>query len=312
MIIHFIRPHWFLALIPIIIYLLWVIYSHREHNPWKSCCDPHLLPALLQKTPKNTRWLFNLILFLFFTLSIFALAGPSWQKIKIPIYRDMNSLMVVLDLSTKMADADLNPDRLTRAKFKIRDLINASPNTQMGLVVFTAEAFVVSPLSQDANTLKSLLDELHPDMMPVSGASIDQGLKKGLALLEQAGVGESNLLLITASTPTDESLIIAKKIAQTKNHIQVLAMLPENAANKATIEKLKELAQLGDGSFFLFRTDAKDTEAILTLHHTNQAFQDKKQDAAYLWQDAGPFFSLLLIPVALIVLREKIQHEKRH
>ena len=65
--------------------------------------------------------------------------------------------MLVLDLSPAMLTTDLKPDRLTRAKFKIRDLINATQNTQMGLVVFTGEAFVASPLSQDANTLNAML-----------------------------------------------------------------------------------------------------------------------------------------------------------
>ena len=258
---------------------------------------------------------------------------------------------------------DLKPDRLTRAKFKIRDLINStadpaetlrdggfkggesrfSPfvqakasllrsiqtekefprssagtpvnsaqNTQMGLVVFTGEAFVASPLSQDANTLNGMLDELHPQMMPISGSDMGQGLSQGLALLKQGGVTHGNLLLITASDPTADSWTEAQNIAQAGSHLQVLAMLEPNQTTQSTITKLQELAKLGNGSFYLFTPDSTDIQNILRNNNKKQAIKDEKVENAYLWQDAGPWFCLLLIPFALVVLREKARHEKHH
>jgi Ca-activated chloride channel homolog len=312
MMIHFIRPLWLLTLIPALLYLVWVIYSYRQNNPWKNVCDSHLLPALLQASAHKSKLLYNTALLLLFTISIFALAGPAWNKAKLPVYRDVSSLMLILDLSTAMQDIDLKPDRLTRAKFKIRDLINAAQNTQMGLVVFTEEAFVASPLSQDANTLNALLDELNPQMMPVAGSDSGAGLNQALALIKQSAAGPSNLLLITASGPTAASWNIAKNISQSGHHLNVLAMLESNASTQATITKLQQLAQAGGGSFYLFTPDVTDIQQILTNHATKQALKDDKVENAYLWQDAGPWFCLLLIPLALVVLREKVQHEKNH
>ncbi len=308
---HFIRPIWLFMLIPAILYLVWVIYSYRQNNPWKRICDPHLLPALLQSSPYKSINLFNITLFLFFTISIFALAGPSWKKAKLPIYRDVSSIMLVLDLSTAMQSIDLQPDRLTRAKLKIRDLINSARNTQMGLVVFTEEAFVASPLSQDANTLNALLDELYPQMMPVSGVDIGKGLAQGLILLKQAAVGSSNLLLITSSEPTAYSFSVAKSISTSGNHLNILGMFESNPGTQATISKLQELATVGGGSFSLFSPDSTDIQKILSSNNTKQFMKDQKIENAYLWQDAGPWFCLLLIPFALIVLREKVRHDKK-
>lgn len=309
--IHFIRPFWLLMLIPAILYLAWVIYSYRQTNPWKNICDAHLLPALLQSSPIKSRKLFNITLFLFFSISILALSGPTWKKTKIPIYRDVKSLMLILDLSSAMQANDLQPDRLTRAKLKIRDLINSERNTQMGLVVFTEEAFVVSPLSQDANTLNALLDELSPRMMPVSGSNIGQGLTQGLSLLKQAAVGSSNVLLITASEPSANSMQAAKSISALGNHLNVLAMLESNTTTQTTIDKLQQLAKEGNGSFSLFSPDASDLQKILTSNVSKQVIKNENVENAYLWQDAGPWFCLMLIPFALIVLREKVQHDKK-
>lgn len=307
---HFIRPYWLWLLLPALCYLVWVIYSCRQHNPWKNVCDPHLLPALLQSSPYKTRSLFYFSLFLFYAICIFSLAGPAWKKASLPVYRDVSSLMLVLDLSSTMNETDLKPDRLTRAKYKIRDLINAAQNTQMGLVVFTQEAFTVSPLSQDANTLNALLDELSPEMMPVSGSDSSQGLTEGYKLLQQAAASHGNLLLITASNPTADSFSAVKTIAQSGGHLSVLAMLDNNAANQATIANLQQLTKTGGGTFYLFTADATDIQTIASSANSKQVINNDKMESAYLWLDAGPWFCLLLIPIALLVLRETMRHEK--
>lgn len=310
MMIHFIRPYWLWMLMPAFLYLVWVMYSWRQYNPWKMVCDPHLLPALLQSSPYQSRRLFYFALFLFYTICIVALAGPAWKKVQLPVYRDVSSFMLVLDLSPAMEESDLKPDRLTRAKYKIRDLINAAQNTQMGLVVFTEEAFIASPLSQDANTLNALLEELNPEMMPVAGSDSGQGLSEGYKLLKQAAADHGNLLLITASNPTANSWSAAKAIAQGGGHLNVLAMLDDNTTNQATIANLQQLAKIGGGSFYLFTADAADIQNILSSANSKQVIKNDTMENAILWLDAGPWFCLLLIPIALLVLRENMRHEK--
>lgn len=306
MMIHFIRPFWLILLVPVILYLIWVIYSDRQNNPWKRVCDPHLLRALLESNPSKSSIFLNSILLLFFIIGVLALAGPSWKKVKLPIYRDISSLMLILDLSPTMQINDLKPDRLTRAKFKIRDLINSAQNTQMGLVVFTGEAFVVSPLSQDANTLNAMLDELYPQMMPVSGSDMGHGLTQALSLLKQGAALQGDLLLITASDPSASSWTMAKSIAQTGSHLNVLAMLETNNNTLTTISKLQELAKVGGGSFYLFTSNSDDIQNILRRINTKQVIKDENVENRYLWQDAGLWLCLLIIPFALIVLREYV------
>lgn len=310
MMIHFIRPYWLWMLLPALFFLAWLIYSFRQQNPWKKVCDPHLLSALIQSSPRRSRSIFYLALLLFYVISIFAMAGPSWKKAELPVYRDVGTLMLVLDLSPSMIESDLKPDRLTRAKYKIRDLINAGQNIQMGLVVFSEEAFTASPLSQDANTLDALLDELSPDMMPVIGSDSGQGLTEGYNLLKQAAANHGNVLLITASNPTANSWNAAKMIAQGGGHVNVLAMLENNATNQVVISNLQQLALTGNGSFNLFTTDTNDIQHILAAVNNKQVVHNENMENINLWLDAGPWFCLLLIPIALLVLRENKQHAK--
>jgi len=303
--IHFIRPYWLFALIPILFYLIWVIYVRKQHNPWKKICDPHLLPALLHHNYSSNIFS-NIILFLFFIIIIFSLAGPSWNKNKFTIYRNMNDLMIILDLSPNMLNIDLSPNRLVRAKFKIRDLIINAQNTQMGLVVFTKEAFVAAPLSQDANTLNFLLEELHPKMMPINGENMEQGLKQGLMLLKQGFSHHGNLLLITASIPNADSLTLAQQISKEGYHLSVLAMLKNNIHQQFAIKQLQQLAKMGNGFYYSFTPDNSDILNIIKNNHQFQTIQDDKIEKTDYWQDQGPWFCLLLIPFFLVILREKL------
>ena len=303
MMIHFIRPFWLWVLIPVVCYILWTIYCSRQYNPWKNVCDSHLLPALLQPGPKTSKRFFYFTLFLFFILSILALAGPAWKKVALPLYRDVRSLVLVLDLSSTMLASDLKPNRLTRAKFKIKDIINTAKNVQMGLVAFTQEAFVASPLSQDANTLLALMDELSPAMMPISGSDIAQGVTQAQTLLQQARVHNGNILLITASEPTAQSLIEAKKISQQGSHLHVLAMFESHD----TQTKLEQLAKAGNGVFYPFYPGSTNIEDILKNFTMSQTIPNENKENAYLWQDEGPWVCLFLIPLALIILREKVR-----
>lgn len=309
MMIHFIRPDWLWLLIPAFIYLMWVIFNYRQNNPWKKACDPHLLKVLSQSSTSKSNRMGNLSMICLFSIAIFALAGPAWTKSKLPVYQEISSIMLVLDLSSAMQATDIKPDRLMRAKLKIRDLITAAQNTQMGLVVFTDEAFIASPLSQDANTLSEMLEELSPQMMPLAGSDIGQGLSQSLALLRQASVNQGNILLITASDPSAASWEMAKTIAQSGHQLSILAMLESSATTQATISKLQQLAKMGNGQFYLFTAQSSDIRDILNFKN-KEAVKNDNLENALVWQDQGPWFCLLLIPFALIVIREKIQHEK--
>lgn len=303
--IHFIRPSWLFILLPILLYFVWLIYSSRQANPWKQVCDPHLLTPLLQTGSVKSQKLYHISLLLFFVVSVFALSGPSWKHTSLLIYRDVSTLMLVLDLSPSMLADDLKPNRLERAKFKIHDLINTAQNLQMGLVVFTSESFVVSPVSKDATTLDAMIDELNPQMMPVAGSDISEGLSQATQLLSQVGMTNGNILLITASEPTDASYDIAKKIASSGGRLNVLAMLADDQSNRTVVTQLQQLANTGNGTFYLFTPGATDIQGVISNLQNHHAVKDDSIDNALVWEDAGPWFCLLLLPLGLLILREK-------
>jgi DNA-binding NarL/FixJ family response regulator len=142
------------------------------------------------------------------------------------------------------------------------------------------------------------------------GSDSSQGLTEGYKLLKQASASQGSVLLITASNPTDNSWSVAKTIAEQGGHVNVLAMLENNVNTQTTITRLQQLAKTGNGVFYLFTANTEDIENIVKAVGSKQVINAENMENADQWLDAGPWFCLLLIPIALWILRENMRHAK--
>ena len=198
--LHFIRPYW-LILLPLTFLLPWLWQrARRPSGDWTAVCDPHLLRWLSvsqaeEKKRGGGRWLAAAAVL----ISILALAGPSWQKLPDSTFSARDARMIVLDLSRSMLAQDLRPNRLTRARFRLSDLLDRTEEGQVGLVAYAGDAYVVAPLTSDMNTIANLLPALQPDIVPVAGSRADLGLEMAVSLLRRAGLSHGEILLVTDS-----------------------------------------------------------------------------------------------------------------
>ena len=160
---HFIRPYWLIAIIPLILILFLLRLQDKSANAWEGIIDPGLLSYLLQKTDLEKASLLTW-LFFFWALIVVALAGPTWQKIPQPVQEKDDALIIVLDLTRSMLAEDVNPNRLTKAKRKIIDILRARDEGETALVVYSGSAFAVSPLSDDSKTISGMIPSLSPEI----------------------------------------------------------------------------------------------------------------------------------------------------
>lgn len=152
--------------------------------------DQRLLPYLLQgdNTPSSSRRKPALILLLLlFSLVIFALAGPAFEKRPQPVFKAQSALVILLDLSRSMDAEDIKPSRLNRARYKINDILKQRKEGQTALIAYAADAFVVSPLTDDADTITAQVPALETHIMPAQGSRLDLALQKARALFINGG-----------------------------------------------------------------------------------------------------------------------------
>jgi len=303
--LHFIRPYW-LLLLPLVIVLPW--WWHRSRRPsgdWSQVCDPHLLRWLSvrqagEKSRGGGRWLAAATLL----ICILALAGPSWQKLPDSSFSARDARVIVLDLSRSMLAEDLRPNRLTRARFRLADLLQATEEGQTGMVSFAGDAYVVSPLTKDMNTIANLLPALQPDIIPVAGSRADLALALAASLLERAGLSRGEILLVTDSA-NSRLAAKARELRDDGIFTSVLAVgslegapvpsaggFVSDRAGNVVIAKLdrtglRAVAEAGGGNYT--ELGASGSESSLWQDLGGSEFARREDALGERWKDAGPW-----------------------
>ncbi len=194
--LHFLRPWWWLALLPLPLVLWMLVRGRAGAAALARLADAALLPHLLHDAGTRRRTVLVLVA-LAWLLGTAALAGPAWQRVAVPLYVNGAARVVALSLSNDMLAADLPPNRLTRARFAVRDLIDGAGDARTALVAYAGAAFTVAPLTSDKNTVFNLLHALQPDVMPVQGNDAAAGIEQGLKLLRDAHVRGGQIIVVT-------------------------------------------------------------------------------------------------------------------
>lgn len=314
---HFLRPWWFIALIPaIILFVMLLKKSNLTKNNWETHCDPHLLPYLIvgNKLSKSI-WLPTL-LFMSWLVAILALAGPTWSLYAEPVYQKNIARVIALDVSQSMNANDIVPSRLQRAKYKVLDLLHQIKEGQTGMIVFSSAAFVVSPLTADSNTIASMIPVLDSNIVPVQGSDITKALEKSVQLLSQAGYSQGQIILFTDSTPDESAIKEAEKLATEGYITSVIAMGTKQGgpivdANGGFVTDTKgnivfanldnialgKLAAAGAGVYIPFSNENMNLNQLLN-NSTLDGLENKpskRMQTKSLWKDEGHWLIWLLI-----------------
>lgn len=320
---HFLRPEWLYALIPAV--LIFMILKTRETrgSNWEETIDPNLLPYLLDNSEaRATRSPMSLLLIAWIIATI-ALAGPAWRKLPQPVHEREDALMVVLDLSRSMYATDVQPDRLTRAKRKLLDLLDTRKEGITGLVVYAGDAHTVAPLTDDTDTIAGMLQALSPDIMPAGGSRLAPALNLARQRFHDAGATTGRILVITDEIRDRAS---ALEVAREHRHafpVSVMSVgtpegapIPLRSGNylkdrsgnlvipKVDPEALRSFADTAGGRFSRMTLTNEDLDYLLddTLMPARDEFREVERDFD-VWIEEGPWLILLLLPLAALAFR---------
>lgn len=111
------------------------------------------------------------------TFLIVALAGPKIGTEVREVKQRGVDMLIALDVSASMNAEDVRPSRLEKAKFEINRLIERLDGDRVGLIVFTGEAFLQSPMTLDYSALRLFLEIVSTDQMPSSATDFASALE---------------------------------------------------------------------------------------------------------------------------------------
>lgn len=230
----------------------------------------------------------KLALFVALLFILIALANPYFHNGSDEVRQEGIDLVIAIDVSKSMLAKDIAPDRLTRAKIFVNQLLEQLNGDRIGLVVFAGNAYIQVPLTNDYSIFDLYLSSLEPGMIPTQGTAIGDAIETAEALFDKTTNKYRALILITDGETHDDNALRATKIA-TKHGTTIYTIGIGNAKGSpipmksgylkdetgktifsALNEKLlKDIAKKGSGKYVNLQED-KNASKILARHINNK------------------------------------------
>lgn len=259
---------WFLLAIPLLFIARWL---------WRYFFGQKYAVAVLTKewhTSLNTwlRFIPEIILALSLALLILSLARPQRSSEQIDQWSEGIDIILAIDISQSMQIEDFRPNRLEAAKEVARIFIQQRPNDRIGLVIFSGEAFSLSPLTTDHDVLFTYLKELSFDQIDSRGTAIGSALAVVTNRMRESTAKSKVCILISDGDNTAGNIdpITAAELASAYS-IKIYSILvgkegmvplgknmfgqPNMVENTVDESTMRRIAVIGGGEFFRVTDD---------------------------------------------------------
>ena len=320
---HFLRPFWLLALLPAVFFFRRLWQLDAQGSAWHKVIDQSLLPYLLSAGKNTSQRLPLYLLMAIWTITVLALAGPTWSKQTQPVQQRQDALVIVLDLSMGMFANDFEPNRITIARRKIMDMLDLRREGQTALIVYSGEAHMVTPLTDDSVSIRAMVPALNPNIMPVIGNNPAHAVQMARQLMDEAAAVNGRILLLTAGVSADQNNAVRDALSGAPYPLHIIGVgsargAPIPAANGEFLrdsngqmvvsvmdrDNLMTLSGLLNGRYQDVSIDSGDIEFILaeSLLADGDNYLEADEQVE-LWYDAGPWLLLLLVPLCALCFR---------
>lgn len=325
---------WLLA-IPLFIGLSIYVYRWRERVK-SSFADSKLIQKIFPSNDQSRYWIKVGLIAAGLFFAIIALMDPLYGEEEIKVQREGVDIIYALDLSNSMNTADVAPSRIERAKKIISESVNRLGGDRVGLIVFAADAYSISPLTNDYSAIQSYIASASPDLISQQGTSFSNVLQKAVEMFGNTPSTGKLLVILSDGEDNENSVSKAEKIAK-DNRIHIVSLgigtttggpIPmhlggfqeykldkygETVISKLEESSLKSLAKSANGTYIL----ATQTEETLKQLHTYlNSLEKDVQDTAMSRDKKHAFqwilaISLLLIFIDTLTTEHKVFNNKK-
>ncbi|WP_105264441.1 VWA domain-containing protein [Pseudoalteromonas sp. T1lg76] len=318
----FLRPQLLWLLLLPGFYLIWRLIADKGEQQQQPLIAPHLAAQVMQEgaEQRQNNGLLNALLL---ALMVVAIAGPSFSKQELPVYEAKMARVMVMDMSRSMFSTDISPNRLQQARFKALDMVELFKEGETALIAYAGDAFTISPLTSDSQTLTNLIPSLSPDIMPEQGSNVMAALTLAQELLGQADYPQGDIILISDGIDREEEDDIRSWLSNNDYRLHIYAIgskqgapislpdggfLKDNQGQivipKTNFERLQRLARLGSGKLIRYQPSSENLGVLAVSKGEKMTQQAQNQQT--LWRiDAGIYLALLVLPLLLWQLQRR-------
>ncbi|MBO6289870.1 MAG: VWA domain-containing protein [Alphaproteobacteria bacterium] len=314
---------WFglLVLLPLLIWLIWPTAAKMYGDALRVPFVADLAEIKNQTSGKlqilggkaSFSTLKMVLAALMWLCAVVALCRPQWVGEPHPVQNQGRDIMLVVDISTSMNEADFvlqgkRYDRLTAVKYVVNQFVDKRTEDRIGLVLFGTRAYLQVPLTYDRAALKEVLWATDAGM---AGNSTSIGDAVGVALKNmplQDEVQNKVIVLLTDGENNDGALSILQAVNLAKTEkVKVytigvgsdetaffggLFSVPKNAElDEAGLQKL---AQETKGTYFR----AKDLNSLVQVYDAIDQLEPQTSQGRFVQETKDLFY----IPAAIALV----------
>lgn len=259
----------------------------------------------------------------YFILFIVALMGPSFGDSKKEVKSVGKDIFFCVDLSQSMDAFDVQPTRIEKVKFEMKNIVEAFSSDRMGIIMFSNEAFMQCPLTYDQSALNIFIETLNSGLVPNTGTDFGPPLRMALTKLNEEGspaTQQKSKIIILISDGEDfgeETAQIAQEIEDSGIKLFTLGVgtdkgskilsrrgfKKDNQGNdvvtKLNTSALRELASKTGGKYFEINETKNE---ISKLINTIREIEGELRDARQVDVTANRYYYFLAIGLVLFAL----------
>ena len=273
---YFANPNafWLLIIIPV-----WIFWYFLWYNKRRLVIPFSYDPAKLKRQGPDLSLLRFLPLFfqiIGFCLGIFALARPQSSFETVNRFSEGIDIMLLLDTSGSMEEADFQPNRLEVAKERAVQFIEGRVDDRIGIILFAEDAFSYAPLTLDYELLKKQISAIHSNMMPKNGTALGSAIAIGINRMLDSDSPSRIMILLTDGSnnrgqiePVVAARLAAEKgikiysIGIGKKEYTIRDQFGRTSVKKSDLDEpaMQEIAEVTKGKFYR-STDEASLSAI--------------------------------------------------
>jgi len=212
---HVAQPQWLLAgvlAVPLVL-LLYGGFDRLQRRRVRAFSLARDSDAASFAVSRPLQWLRRILFALVVLASCVALARPLGSMRMEESERRGLDILFAIDTSRSMLTPDVKPDRLSRAKLAVEDLLDRLNGDGVGLVAFAGEAFLQAPVTTDYEAFRETLDALDTKTIALGGTDIASAIRLSESTLALRGDTEKVLVLITDGEDLGGDALLAAQAA---------------------------------------------------------------------------------------------------
>jgi Ca-activated chloride channel homolog len=327
-----------LWLVPVIFFLTIYLAKAVRQNLVKSLglkLTPFLTASLSVNRRSLKMWLELIALGLF----IIAYARPQVGEGRQQVKNEGVEIVFLFDVSNSMLAEDVKPNRLQFAKNELTRFVDSAAGDRMGLVAFAGSAALMSPMTTDQDAVKMYIESLNTDSVSTQGTNFAKALREAHDAFARGGLGDQVGAQVTRAIviisdgednepgANDEADAIAKEgiriftiavgteegsaIPMRDDQGQVRGYKRDKSGqaimSKTTGAPLKELARIGQGSFY---HASYSTDAVKAIYDDIDKLQKTQFETGEV-RSYNEYFQPLLFAAIVIAILEMLLGERR-